>query len=96
MSLVSIVYSSIAAAFPGFKLESAREGNLISAQIRVNLLCDRNKISCRVGHRADFSPAATVNCPTLIKLIQALMGGNPLELRLRIKVSDLLPGDVPR
>ena len=30
-----------------------------------------------VGHRADFIPAAPVGCPTLIKLILALMGINP-------------------
>ena len=57
---------SIAVAFPGFKIELAREGNLISAQIRVNLLCDRNKIPCRVGHHADFFPAATVDFPALL------------------------------
>ncbi len=44
--------------------------NPINAQVRVNLLCERNRTSCsRVGHRADFFPAATVGCPTLIKLI---------------------------
>jgi hypothetical protein len=53
----------MAVAFPGLKIEPAREGNLISAQIRVNLLCDRNKIYGKVGHHAGFFPAATVDWP---------------------------------